>query len=115
MLYKTLYYQVWLFLRLYVFSPALIIQEDGAAALAQSLADRRQAKGRGEGVRIRAEGAVTAHLVRRQLAGPFIALFQKLLVLQSRLHPLFIVLFLRGGRWTRVAPVGSASGVATDR
>ncbi len=95
-------------------SPALIIQEDGAAALAQSLADRRQTEGRGEGVRVRAEGAVPTHLVCRELARAFISLFRKLLVLQGWLRTLFILLFLWGRRWARVAPVGSAWGDAAD-
>lgn len=55
-------------------SPALAIQEDGTGALPERLADGREAEGRGEGVRVGAQCAVAAHLVRRELARALVPL-----------------------------------------
>lgn len=54
--------------------PAFTVQEDRAAALTEGLADRGQAEGGGESVRVRAHGAVPTHFVR-QLTGALVALF----------------------------------------
>lgn len=53
--------------------PALIVQEDRAAALTQGLANWRQAERGGEGVRVRPHGAVSTHFVR-QLTGTLVRL-----------------------------------------
>lgn len=111
-------------------SPALVVQEHRAAALKEGLADGRQAEGWGEGgVRVRAHGAVPAHLVSRQLTGPLIPLIPPRLGLlllgrrglyaglqtqapsipRSAPDPLLllpVLIFLLGGRVSGVGPAG---------
>ena len=61
-------------------SPALTVQEHRAGVLPKRFADGRQAEGRGEGVRVGAQRAVTAHLVCREVAGAFVPLLLLLLL-----------------------------------